>query len=131
MLEKASAGKFPKDLTSITLFAFQISFKGKNCRHRRRRGCDCYSGFCGVVPAAAKEEIAAFGGPSGITEFRNGFMTIDSYDWITRFYTARERVREGLVKPQYLYTLQPLRRVQLLNDAEDDDPIVLIKRRVF
>lgn len=41
------------------------------------------------------------------------------------------RVDRG-IKPQYLYTLKPLRRTKLI-DAEDeeDDPVVLIKRRVY
>lgn len=127
-LEKTKAGKFPKDLTSITLFAFQISFKGRHCRCHS--ACDCYSRFCGIIPAPSKETLKAFGGKATITEFRDGCLTIDSYDWITRSYKPRAKIKETLVKPQYLYTLQPLRRVQLLEEQEED-PIVLIQRRCY
>jgi hypothetical protein len=36
------------------------------------------------------------------------------------------------IDPKYLYTMQPIRKVKLLDcDNEDEDPIVMIKRRVY
>jgi hypothetical protein len=35
------------------------------------------------------------------------------------------------VRREYLYTLKPLRRVKVLDIEEDEDPVVLIKRRVY
>jgi hypothetical protein len=32
--------------------------------------------------------------------------------------------------PRYLYTLEPRRRVQLV-ETEDEDPVVFVKRRVW
>lgn len=54
-------------------------------------------------------------------------MTIESYDWVKN---PRDLASEGKIKPQYLYTMLPLRRVKLLEE-EEEDPVVLIKRRVF
>lgn len=132
-LAKTKAGTFPNKLTAIGLFAFQISFRGRHCPQKARShsaNCGCYTGFTGVVPAPPKEELQDFGGTKSIKEFRRGALTIDSYDWITRYYSPRELCDNKGIKPQYLYTLQPLRRVKLL-DEQDEDPVVLIKRRVY
>lgn len=132
-ISKAKANHFPKHLTPIGLFAFQISFRGRHCPQKTRQHpikCSCYTRYTGVVPAPDKEELLAFGGTKSIHEFRAGALTIDSYDWITRFYSPRELCPEKGVKPQYLYTMQPMRRVKLLED-EVEDPVVLIKRRVY
>lgn len=58
-------------------------------------------------------------------------MTIDSYSWVTRYYSPVEKCAVPLVKREYLYTLKPLRRTKLLDSEEDEDPVVLIKRRVY
>lgn len=131
-ITQTKAHKFPKNLTEIGLFAFQLSFRGRHCPQKTRDHsphCPCHTRFTGVVPAPPKEELQNFGGAKSITEFRKGFLTIDSYDWITRFYNPRELCSEK-VPSKYLYTLQPMRRVKLLDD-EEEDPVVLIKRRVY
>jgi hypothetical protein len=84
-----------------------------------------------VVPAPPKEELQAFGGRSTIAEFRRGALTIDRYEWVTDFYNPRELMDETRIKKEYLYTLQPLRRVRVIDCEEDEDPVVLIKRRVY
>lgn len=40
-------------------------------------------------------------------------------------------MKEPPIDPRYLYTLAPLRRVKVLESEEDEDPIVLIKQRVY
>lgn len=127
VIAKARSGQFPRDATALGLFAFQIAWKGKHCPHSSR--CSCYSRFTGVVPAPDKESLQAFGGPLSIREFRKRALTIESYDWVSRFYSPREQVPEGRVP--YLYTLQPVRRVKLVDVECDEDPVVFIKRRVF
>jgi hypothetical protein len=81
--------------------------------------------------APDKESLQAFGGSSTIDEFRRGALTIDNYAWITRFYSPEELTPPTPVKREYLYTLKPLRRVKVLDCEEDEDPVVLIKRRVY
>lgn len=67
-----------------------------------------------------------------IADFRSGSLTIDSYSWVTRCYNPRElSTISPMLNPRYLYTMEPIRRTITLHDEEDDDPIVLIKRRVF
>jgi hypothetical protein len=58
-------------------------------------------------------------------------LTIDSYAWVEKYYSSAERCAEGSVRREYLYTLKPLRRVKVLDIEEDEDPVVLIKRRVY
>ena len=134
-IEQTKAGTFPKDATSLSLFAFQISFRGRHCPERTRvhsSRCGCYSRFTGVVPAPPKEGLQAFGGNQTISEFRKGFLTIDSYEWVSRYYNPRELTRDPPIRKGYLYTLKPLRRVRVLDaDEEEEDPVVLIKRRVY
>jgi hypothetical protein len=57
-------------------------------------------------------------------------MTITDYSRIQRLWNPRVLCDGRRLEPKYLYTMQPLRRVSLL-DTEDEDPIVLIKRRVW
>lgn len=131
--EQAKAGAFPKDATSISLFAFQISFRGRHCKHKTRvhpPGCGCHSRYTGVLPAPPKETLQAFGGSATIDQFRRGSLTIDSYEWVTRYYSPSELTRDPAVKREYLYTLKPIRRARIIED-EDEDPVVLIKRRVY
>lgn len=131
---QAKAGSFPKDATSLALFAFQISFRGRHCQHESRvhsARCDCYSRFTGVLQAPHKETLQAFGGGATIAQFRRGALTIDSYAWVERYYSSMDRCREAPVKREYLYTLKPLRRVKVIDIEEDEDPVVLIKRRVY
>lgn len=127
---------FPKEVTTIALFAYQISFRGKHCGFKQGKHpatCPCHSRYHGVLPAQDKETLEAFGGHLSITQFRRKSLTIDSYEWITRIYRPRELMKEvSHVDPKYLYTMQPIRKVKLLDcDNEDDDPIVMIKRRVY
>jgi hypothetical protein len=84
----------------------------------------------GVEAAKDKETLEAFGGRLTIGQFRRGFLCIESYDWISRYYSPRELLRVPPVAKKYLYTLQPLRRVVVLEE-EDEDPVVLIKQRCF
>jgi hypothetical protein len=85
-----------------------------------------------VVSSPPKEELKAFGGTKDISEFRRGFLTIESYEWVQLFYSPRELVREDERIPrQYLYTLAPLRRTKLLEQEDEDDPVIYIKRRVY
>lgn len=134
-IEQCKAGKFPKDTTSLALFAFQISFRGRNCKEKTRvhsSRCGCYSRFTGVVPAGPKESLRAFGGDKTIENFRRGALTIDDYAWVTRYYSPRELTKDARVRGSYLYTLEPLKRVKVLDvDEEGEDPVVLIKRRVY
>jgi hypothetical protein len=134
-IAKTKTGSFPKNATALALFAFQISFRGRNCPQKSRLhtpGCHCYSRFTGVLQAYNKETLQAFGGSTTIDQFRRGFLTIESYEWITRFYEPRELLRDPPVKKEYLYTLKPLRRMKFLEaEEEDEDPVVLIQRRVF
>lgn len=59
-------------------------------------------------------------------------MTIEHYDWVTRYYSTRELTKDAPVKRAYLYTLKPLKRVKILDpEEEEEDPVVLIKRRVY
>jgi hypothetical protein len=128
---------FPKEVTAIALFAYQISFRGKHCGFKQGKlhpaTCPCHSRFNGVLPAQDKETLEAFGGHLSISQFRRQSLTIDSYEWITRIYRPRELMRgERDIDPKYLYTMQPIRKVKLLDcDNEDEDPIVMIKRRVY
>lgn len=133
-ISKCRAGAFPQDATSLTLFAYKISFRGRNCKHNSRvqaKRCDCYSRFAGVLQADDKETLEAFGGSTTIAEFRRDFLTIDSYEWVTRSYSPGERSPLVPMDRSYLFTLKPLRRVKVIDSEEDEDPIVLIKRRVF
>lgn len=57
-------------------------------------------------------------------------MTIPDYSRIERLWRPRVLCSGMRIDPRYLYTLEPRRRVQLL-ELEDEDPIVLIKRRVW
>jgi hypothetical protein len=56
---------------------------------------------------------------------------ISDYEWVQRFYDPVELMEGRGVKREYLYTLKPLRRVKALEVEEDEDPVVLIKRRVY
>lgn len=128
---QAKAGSFPKDATSLTLFAFQISFRGRHCPEKTRLhspGCCCHSRFTGILPAPPKTALQAFGGSTTIAEFRRGNLVIEKYEWVQRFYSPRELTG---AKCGYLYTLKPLRRVRVVDAEEDEDPVVLIKRRVY
>ena len=40
-------------------------------------------------------------------------------------------MKDARINRAYLYTLKPLRRVKMVDMEEDEDPVVLIKRRVF
>ena len=125
LILKAKA--FPKDLTSLAIFAYKVSFRGRQGEHPASD-----SRFSGVVPAAPKETLRAFGGHHQIGQFRRGFLTIDSYHWVTRAYRPRElnHVPPNADK-RYFYTLQPLRKTVVLDPDDEDDPVVFIKRRVF
>jgi hypothetical protein len=50
---------------------------------------------------------------------------------VEKYYSSAERCAEGSVRREYLYTLKPLRRVKVIDIEEDEDPVVLIKRRVY
>lgn len=129
-LEKAKAGHFPLDLTSIGLFAFAITIRGRHCQDEKP--CTCGSRFTGVVPAPPKETLQDYGGHQSVAEFRRGFLTIDSYTWLERFFDpGRPALVPRGVDRSYLFTTKPLRRVKVLDVEEDEDPIVLIKRRVY
>ncbi len=125
---------FPKDLTSLALFAFQISFRGRHCPSSQRThspSCLCYTRFTGLEAAPPKETLHAFGGDQSIKAFRSRALTIESYEWVTRFYSARELVPVTTkINPKYLYTMEPFRKCITLRE-EESDPIVLIKKRVF
>lgn len=84
----------------------------------------------GIEAAKDKETLKAFGGDLSLGEFRRGFLCIDSYTWVTRYYSPRELLRTPPVPKKYLYTLQPVRRVIVL-EQEDEDPVVLIKQRCY
>lgn len=132
-IAKARAGTFPRDATALGLFAFQIAWKGKHCPQktpgRHSPTCRCIARFTGILPAPDKEALEAFGGTMSIQRFRRDMLTIDSYEWIARFYTSHHPIPTSGVP--FLYTLQPLRRVKPMDIDTDDDPVVLIKRRVF
>lgn len=124
---------FPKGLTETCLFAYQISFRGRNCPIKQREhpaSCPCHSRWVGVKAAGNKETLKAFGGHLTIAQFRRGFLHISSYDWITRYYSPRELIRVPPVQQKYLYTLEPRRRTIIL-EQEEEDPVVLIKQRCF
>jgi hypothetical protein len=53
-------------------------------------------------------------------------MVIESYGWI-----PGELHPDPLLKREYLYTMKPLRRTKTLEIEEEEDPVVLIKRRCF
>lgn len=57
-------------------------------------------------------------------------MTIPDYSRIQRIWEPRVLCTGVQLDPKYLYTFEPRRRVQLL-ETEDEDPVVLIKRRVW
>ena len=84
----------------------------------------------GVRPAADKTALKAFGGNLTVAQFRRGFLRIDKYEWIARFYNPRELMRVPPVNKKYLYTLEPVRKTVVLDD-DDEDPVVLIKQRCF
>lgn len=84
----------------------------------------------GIQAARNKETIQAFGGELTISQFRRGFLTIDNYDWVTRYYSPRAPISKPPVASQYLYTLQPIRKTKTLDD-EEEDPVILIKQRCF
>lgn len=133
-IAQAKAGVFPEEATALTLFAFQISFRGRNCKEKARvhpAGCDCHSRFAGILPAPPKNTLQDFGGNLTIAEFRRGSLVISDYDWVTRFYSPAELTTDTGIKREYLYTLKPMRRVKVLDIEEDEDPVVLIKRRVY
>lgn len=121
-------------LTTLALFAYQISFRGRWCPERQQRKhpstCPCHARFAGITPAGPKEDLQAFGGTRSIQAYRRGFLTIDSYDWISRFYNPRELADDNVPR-HWLYTLDPIetRGMKVIPTEEDEDPIVLIKRR--
>lgn len=57
-------------------------------------------------------------------------MTICSYERIERIWRPRVLCSGTQIDPRYLYTLEPRRRVQLL-ETEEEDPVVFVKRRVW
>ena len=57
-------------------------------------------------------------------------MTIEKYEWVERVWKPRVLCSGLKINPRYLYTFEPRRRVQLLEE-EEVDPVVLIKRRVW
>ena len=134
VLAKAKGRAFPDQVTALALFAFQISFRGHHCPSRERLhpvACLCPTRFTGVPTAPPKETLQAFGGHTSIDDFRSHNLTIESYSWVTRFYSPRDLTRTPRnTDRKYFYTLQPIRKTIVLADVEDD-PIVLIKRRVF
>lgn len=124
LIARTRAGTFPAALTALTVFAFRTSF----CAHETP--CVCHARFTGVVPAPPKETLQAFGGNTTITQFRRGAMTIPDFSRIERLYRPRVLCSGTRINPRYLYTFEPRRRVQLL-EVEDEDPVVLIRRRVW
>jgi hypothetical protein len=84
----------------------------------------------GVKAARDKTSLKAFGGDLTIAQFRRGFLCIDTYDWILAYYSPRDPFKQPLVQSKYLYTLEPVRKT-LVVDEEDEDPVVLIKQRVY
>lgn len=110
---KSRAGQFPKSLTALALFAAKL-----------------HPPFAGITPAPPKETLQAFGGSATITEFRRHSMTIRSYASVQRIWKPRELMNGTKINPRYLYTLEPLRRTQLI-ESEEEDPVALIQRRVW
>lgn len=131
----ARAGTFPHQATALTLFVFQITVRGKHCPHKTHRhpsSCLCFSRFAGILAAAPRETLEAFGGKMSIEHFRRNFLTIERYEWIQRLYIPTQEVRETGIPKKYLYTLQPRRGIVVLeNSEEEDDPVALIKRRAW
>lgn len=121
------AKTFPQNLTALAVFAYKVSFRGRQREHPAS-----HTRFCGVLPAPPKETLQAFGGHLSIHQFRREFLTINSYQWVTRVYRPREpsRVPQAVDK-RYFYTLQPVRKTIVLDDDDESDPVVFIKRRVF
>jgi len=134
VLAKAKGRTFPEDLTTIALFAYQISFRGHHCPIQKRphpASCSCHTRFTGVEAAPPKETLQAFGGVTSIDTFRLRNLTIDSYSWVTRFYSPRDlKHPPPKAKQKYFYTLEPIRKTIVLHE-EEEDPIVLIQKRVF
>lgn len=120
-ISRSRAGQFPTALTALTIFAFKTAF----CPHKK--DCLCHSRFTGVIPAPEKEILQAFGGSSTISQFRRGFLIITDY---SRIGKPRGLCDGRKLDPKYLYTMQPLRRTKVI-ETEDEDPVVLIKRRAW
>lgn len=57
-------------------------------------------------------------------------MTIDKYEYIQKLWEPRKLMTMARVDPQYIYTLKPLRRVQVMED-EEEDCVALIQRRCW
>ena len=123
-ISRTRAGRFPASLTALTILAFKTSF----CAHER--ACLCHSRFTGIVPAPEKETLTTFGGSSTILQFRRGFLVITDYSRVERMWRPRVLCSGHKLDPRYLYTLEPLRRTKLI-ETEEEDPVVLIKRRVW
>lgn len=84
----------------------------------------------GIQAAQPKETLDVFGGHSTITQFRRGFLFIDNYEWVTRLYDPCVPMQEPLTCKKYIHTFEPVRKTRILEE-EDEDPIVLIKQRVY
>ena len=132
-LDRARAHTFPSSLTALALFAYQISYRGKHCRQKTRAhpsDCPCHSRYHGLLAARPKETLQAFGGHLTIQQYRQDFSTIESYAWITRFYSPGDPIKTPPINPRYLYTLDPIRKT-IVYQEEDDDPVVFIQSRLL
>jgi hypothetical protein len=110
-------------LTYIALFAYQISYRGRNCRFRSAKHpshCDCHSRYTSIPPAPPKEDLVAFGGGQTLDSFRRGFLLIDRYEWVERYFDIyRPCIMQGIES----------RKETIQIESDDMDIIALVKQR--
>ena len=115
--------RYPVALSFIALFAYQISYRGRNCRFRSTKHpahCNCHSGYAGLCPAPPKENLVSFGGNQSLDSFRRGFLLIERYEWIERYF--------DIYKPCIMKNIKD-KRGMIQIESDDMDIIELIRQR--
>lgn len=117
----------------LPVFAFITSHRPRYCsvpvNRKHPYDCPCIQLFHGIKLPPRKEMITTFGGSLTIQEFRQGFMTIDSIEWVNRCFESKlhptsdmymnARIREF----QYDFYLYPNYQTVKHNSSEQEEEI--------
>jgi hypothetical protein len=80
----------PQGTSFLALLAFLTVHRPLYCSsaktEKHSHACPCIDMFKGITLPPKKEVLRCFGGNTSIEEYREGFLTIDKYEWVLSYF---------------------------------------------
>lgn len=89
-------GQRPEGYEYLSLLAFLTHHRPSHCEanpwYPHDSACKCLDVPFFIKPAPSKECLHMFGGPISIKDYRKGFMRIERYEYVERFFRRNPRI---------------------------------------